>query len=144
MIEVEWNFDAVQKKLNSLNDEVYETAIMTATQEIARVLHEALLNNTPVITGNLRKMWSAGDNLLFTVTRIDNSFEVTLINEARANSANGYQYAYAVNYGHKGKNGGWIAGRFFLEASEAQTEPQCRSIIEKNLRKYFGKWLNGR
>ena len=85
MIEVEWNFDAVQKKLNSLNDEVYETALMTATQEIARVLHEALLNNTPVITGNLRKMWSAGDNLLFTVTRIDNLFEVTLVNEASAN-----------------------------------------------------------
>ena len=64
MIEVEWNFDAVQKKLNSLNDEVYETALMTATQEIARVLHEALLNNKlspalhilrrlPVITGVL-------------------------------------------------------------------------------------------
>lgn len=144
MIKVELDFSAVQKALSKLNEEVFETAIMTATQEIARELHKALLQNTPVRTGNLRKMWSAGENLMFNVERVNGGFEVTLINDARANSADGFAYAKAVEYGHKTPNGGWVAGRFFLKNSELQTEPKCYDIINKNLKKYFKRWLSGK
>ena len=144
MIKVEWDFNSVQKALNRLNEEVYEVALMTATQEIARELHKALLRNTPVVTGNLRKMWSAGENLMFNVERVNDGFEVTLINDARADSEDGFPYAKAVNYGHKTPNGGWVRGRFFVKKSEAQTEPKCYDIVHKNLKKYFRKWLSGK
>ena len=143
MIKFECDFSRVQKALSRLNKEVFETALMSATQEIAKELHKALLQNTPVVTGNLRKMWSSGENLLFNVVRINNGFEVTLINDARANSENGFPYARAVNYGHSTPNGGWVMGRFFVEASEAQTEPKCYDIVNKNLKKYFARWLSG-
>ena len=143
MIKVECDFSAVQKALSRLNQEVFETGLMTATQEIARELHKALLNNTPVVTGNLRSAWSAGENLAFIVERIGNGFQVTLVNDARAGSADGFPYAKAVNDGHSTPNGGWVMGRFFVQASEAQTEPKCRSIVNKNLNNYFKRWLSG-
>lgn len=143
MIKIELDTTLLQKAFRRLNKEVYETALMTATQEIARELHKALLQNTPVVTGNLRKAWSAGDNLLFNVERVNGGFEVTLINDARADSAEGFPYASSVNYGHNTPSGGWVAGRFFVEASEAQTEPMCHDIVQKNLRKYFRRWLSG-
>lgn len=144
MIKVEWNLKPLEKALSTLNKEVFETALMTATQEIARELHKALLQNTPIRTGNLRKMWSAGENLTFTVEQIGDGFEVTLINDARANSADGFAYAEAVEYGHKTPNGGWVKGRFFLKKSELQTEPKCNDIVKRNLRKYFARWLSGK
>lgn len=144
MIEVKWDFTSFQKALNSLNEEVYETALMSATKEIAQELHKALLQNTPVVTGNLRKAWSSGENLMFNVEKVPNGFQVTLVNDARANSADGFAYAEAVNYGHKTPGGGWVAGRFFVENSELQTEPKCNAIIKKNLQKYFKGWLSGK
>lgn len=143
MIEFKVDFSGVQKALSGLNKEVYETALMTATQEIAKELHKALLQNTPVVTGNLRKAWSSGENLMFNVERVPNGFQVTLINDARAGSADGFPYAEAVNNGHKTPNGGWVMGKFFVERSESQTEPKCYDIVRKNLRKYFVRWLSG-
>ena len=58
-----------------------ETALMTAAQNVARVFHENLKDLTPVKTGNLRKMWSAGDNLLFTVEKVQDGYDVIFINE---------------------------------------------------------------
>lgn len=141
MIKIELDTTLLQKAFQRLNKEVYETALMTATQEIARELHKALLKNTPVVTGNLRKMWSAEDNLQFIVKQVGNGYEVTLINNAQDDK--GFMYGRAVNYGHKTPSGGWVAGRFFVEASEAQTEPMCHDIVQKNLRKYFRRWLSG-
>ena len=141
MIKFEVDTTLLQKAFSQLNEEVFETAIMTATQEIARELHKALLKNTPIKTGNLRTMWSAGDNLMFNVERVGNGFEVTLVNNAQDDK--GFKYGRAVNYGHKTPSGGWVAGRFFVEASEAQTEPLCYNIVQRNLRKYFRRWLSG-
>lgn len=121
-----------------------ETALMTATQEIAKVLHKYLLAQTPIDTGNLRKMWSAGDNLLFTVKKVDGGFEVTLINAARANSADGFMYGLAVNDGHRTPSGaGWVMGRFFVEKSILLTEPQVERIVMKELQKWWRGCISG-
>lgn len=141
MIKVEVDFTGVEKAVSALRKEAFETALMSATQEIARELHKALLQHTPVVTGNLRKMWSAGENLTFTVTRTGDEFEVTLINDARSKSADGFAYAESVEYGHKMANGGWVAGRFFLKKSELQTDALTNNIVKRNLQKYFSRWL---
>lgn len=122
----------------------FETAIMAATRAIARVLHQHLLNNTPVKTGNLRKMWSAGDNLLFTVERVNGGYQVTFINSARR--ANGFKYGIAVNDGHNSLYGtGWVIGKLFVERSILMTENSAtlERLIYSELEKWFGWCVNG-
>ena len=121
--------------------EELETALMTATQEIARVLHKELLKRSPVDTGNLRKMWSAGDNLKFYVDRVSNGFEVTLVNEARNDK--GYKYPWVVNYGHNSANG-WVMGQFFVEYSVLATEQVAKEYIRRELTKWFKWCINGK
>lgn len=117
-----------------------EPALMGATREIAKVLHRYLLIQTPVQTGNLRKMWSAGDNLRFTVEKAADGYFVTFINEARAKSENGFMYGAAVNDGHKTPNGGgWVMGRFFVEKAMLQTvhSSEIERIICNELQKWW-------
>lgn len=120
--------------------ERFETALMTATQKIARFLHKELLKRSPVDTGNLRKMWSAGDNLKFYVDRKGDGFEVTLINEAR--NGDGYKYPWVVNYGHN-SSGGWVMGQFFVENSILATSDVAEKYIRKELTKWFRYCVNG-
>ena len=146
-MKLQWDFSELTQFANHLTDKhEFETAIMTATQNVARVLHRYLLKNTPVDTGNLRKMWSAGDNLLFTVERVNGGYEVTFINTARANSADGFMYGLAVNDGHKSPNGGWVMGRFFVEKSilTVENQKQFESMIYKELSKWWRKTVNGK
>ena len=111
--------------------------MMTATQNIARVLHGHLLKNTPVDTGNLRKMWSAGGNLAFTVEPVSEGFMVTFVNLAQ--NAKGFRYGLAVNDGHKTTSGGWVMGKFFVEASLLQTANSTKidAIIMEQLQKWW-------
>lgn len=116
------------------------TALMTITQRVARVLHEYLLIQTPVDTGNLRKMWSADDNLRFTVETVDDGFEVTFVNTARANTKDGFMYGIAVNDGHRTPGGGgWVMGRFFVEKAILQTanSTEIERIIFNELQKWW-------
>lgn len=139
-MKLEIDFSEFYKFADNLVDfHELETALMTATQNIARVLHQNLIELTPVRTGNLRKMWSAGDNLLFTVERVKNGFEVILINEARADHKDGVMYGVLVNDGHHTVSGGWVMGRFFVEDSITMTEKSndLDQIIMKELQKWW-------
>ena len=146
-MKVEWDFSELTKFANNVVDiHNLDTAMMTATQKIARVLHQYLLIQTPVKTGNLRKMWSAGDNLLFTVDEVPNGFQVTLINKARSGAdatsddeTTGFMYGLAVNDGHKKSGGGRVKGRFFVERSIIQTaeSSQLKSIIMREIQKWW-------
>lgn len=138
-MRLEWDFSEFTQFANHLNTHNLNTALMTATQKIAQVLHRYLLIHTPVKTGNLRKMWSAGDNLAFTVEPVADGYQVTLINQARAKSADGFMYGLAVNDGHSTPSGGWVMGRFFVEKSMVQTNEQVEQIIMNELQ----KWWNG-
>lgn len=121
---------------NARNPHLLESAFMTATQSIARVVHQHLLEQTPIDTGNLRKMWSAGDNLRFTVEKVNGGFEVTLINAAQ--NPMGEKYGEWVNDGHRKPNGvGWVMGRFFVENSIDLTYPKTEQLIMKELEKWW-------
>lgn len=145
-MKISWDVTEFVKFAESLSDvHNFDGAMMAATQKVARVLHRHLLNQTPVVTGNLRKMWSAGDNLKFTVEKVNNGFEVTFINTARADSADGYMYGVAVNDGHRTPNGGWVMGRFFVERAVLQTagSAQIEQIIMNELQKWWEECFNG-
>lgn len=136
-MNVQFDFSELNRFVeNMTNRHNLDTTIMTATQNIARVLHQHLLEQTPVDTGNLRKMWSAGDNLRFTVVPRSGGFEVTLINTAR--NQRGEKYGVWVNDGHRTPNGtGWVMGRFFVENSIDLTYPKIERIIMKELQKWW-------
>ena len=140
-MKIKWDFSEFNEFANKLsNYHNLETTLMTITQKVARVLHQYLLIQTPVDTGNLRKMWSAGDNLRFTVKKIGTGFEVTFINTARANTKDGFMYGVAVNDGHKTPGGGgWVMGRFFVEKAILQTadSTQIEQIIFNELQKWW-------
>lgn len=155
-MKVIWDFHELFEFADRLQDtHDLDTALMTATQNVARVLHSYLLVNTPVDTGNLRKMWSAGDNLKFTVTPVGNGFEVVLINDATnkrgvddseiRSEGNGFKYGRAVNDGHKTPSGGWVMGRFFVEKSIVQTlnSTKFEKLIMTELSKWFEVCVNG-
>jgi hypothetical protein len=136
-MRVQFDFSELNKFVGNLKDpHRLETTLMTATQNIARVLHQHLLEQTPVDTGNLRKMWSAGENLRFTVEKVNGGFEVTLINAAQ--NQKGEKYGEWVNDGHRTPNGtGWVMGRFFVENSIDLTYPKVERIIMKELEKWW-------
>lgn len=139
-MKIEWDFSELTRFASRLQGYDLETTLMSITQRVARVLHQYLLIQTPVDTGNLRKMWSAGDNLKFTVVPTATGYEVTFINTARANSANGFMYGLAVNDGHKTPSGsGWVMGRFFVEKAILQTanSSQIEQIIMNELQKWW-------
>lgn len=139
-MKIDWDFHEFTDFAESLvNKHHFDTAMMTATREVARVLHKYLLIQTPVKTGNLRKMWSAGDNLYFIVEPVNDGFEVTFVNKAKANSENGFMYGLAVNDGHRTVNGGWVMGRFFVEKAILQTEngTQIERIIMNELQQWW-------
>ena len=132
-MKMQYDFSELVEFGNRLADTYsMETALMTATQNIARVLHKILLSRTPIKTGNLRKMWSAGENLAFTVEKFGYGYRVTLIN--RAQNDKGFKYGIVVNDGSPSRN---IVGRFFVEASIALTLPQVEQIVMQELRKWW-------
>lgn len=136
-MNVKYDFSELNEFLKNLADPHHlDTALMTATQNIARVLHRFILKQTPIDTGNLRMMWSAGDNLMFNVERVNGGFEVTLINAAQ--NARGEKYGNWVNDGHRTPDGaGWVMGRFFVENSIDLTYPKIEQITMKELRKWW-------
>ena len=140
-MKIEWDFKELADFSYHISDYyTLENTLMTIIQEVARVLHQYLLIQTPVKTGNLRKMWSAGDNLKFTVVPVGTGYEVTFINEARANSKDGFMYGLAVNDGHKTPGGGgWVMGRFFVEKAILQTSSssQIEQIIMNEVQKWW-------
>lgn len=144
-MKLQWDFSELTKFADKVLDKYnFDSTMMTATQKVARVLHQHLLQLTPIDTGNLRKMWSAGDNLLFTVKPVKDGYEVTFINTATNKRypseryPNGFEYGLAVNDGHRTPDGmGWVMGKFFVEKSILQTEQQAEQIIMNELKKWW-------
>lgn len=155
-MKMKWDAKELIEFGNRIADEhEFESKLMTITQDVARALHEALKTNTPVLTGNLRKMWSTQENLSFTVKKVGKGYEVELVNEARntvdmglyrssPNSPNGYMYGTAVNDGHYSRGGGWVRGRFFVENSILDTEEKLNSLVMQELEKWIRWCMSGK
>lgn len=140
-MKIEWDFKELERFANKLiDDHTWNTTLMTICREVSRVLHNYLLIQTPIDTGNLRKMWSAGENLKFNVEPVNNGYQVTFINTAE--NPEGFRYGLAVNDGHRTpQGGGWVMGRFFVEKAILQTanSTQIEQIIMRELQKWWEK-----
>ena len=162
-IKVKWDFEELYNFGFHIGQiDVFESYLRTATQEIAKAFHTLLLNNTPVVTGNLRKGWG-GDNLKFEVVKMKSGFVVRFKNHAKTEK--GYPYAFDVNNGHRVKNSRngdylevknrkkvkspypwqtdtsnkFVYGHFFVERSVAKLENSrvLEAIIYQELYKWW-------
>lgn len=153
-MRVKYDFKELNKFAKRVSDvKKLDKTFSIAVKNIAKVLHKHLLEQTPVDTGNLRKMWNAGDNLKFTVKRVGNGWEVELINTAEyATSVNDGHHSYnqfnvggkpyvvknrTVPYTRGGKGKTFVFGRFFVENSIDLTYPQVEQIVMKQLEKWW-------
>lgn len=160
-MKIKWDFDNLFEFGNRLsNYENYENTLKSATQEIAKALHKALLTHTPVVTEELKKGWNTTENLSFTVRKVKRGYMVELTNNV--------EYARSVNYGHYSYNqfnkGGtpyvvnnrtvpyyagnkdktFVFGRFFVEKSIVAVEPLVKQIVQRELQKWLEWCVNGK
>lgn len=153
-MKVMFDFSELNKFLKNVrNPKRLGVTLSVAAQNIAKVLHRHLVEQTPVDTGELRKMWNIDDNLKFTVKRVRNGYEVVLINKAEyASSVNDGHYSYnqfnkggnpyvvknrTVPYKQGGKDKTFVFGRFFVEDSIDLTYPKVERIVMKELMKWW-------
>lgn len=120
----------------------FDPHLQQATKEIAALLREALIQNTPVLTGNLAASWGGKENYSLEVKHLKTGYSVTLKNHAMSTKSSKYpnfKYGLAVNDGHKTPNGGWVMGRFFVEKSIIQTaeSTQLEAIIMREIEKWW-------
>lgn len=120
-----------------------------------------LIKHTPVDFGTLQAFWRTDENYAYTVDQTSKGFTVTLYNRA--------QYATWVNDGHRQRPGrfipgywegnhfrydpnadggmvlkrSWVKGRFFVEKSVTETEPNLEKLIERELTKWWKWCVNG-
>jgi hypothetical protein len=164
-MKIVWDFHELVEFGERLNDyPKFESYLKSATQEIAKALHKALVTRTPVVTGKLKQGWNSGENLAFTVQKVKDGYLVELTNNV--------EYASHVNYGHPSHNqfnkGGqpyvvrnrvkvpvadprqnpksqyWVFGRFFLENSVVEVDEQLEQIVSKELQKWLEWCVSGK
>lgn len=116
------------KQLKSRQD------MMTRSVEsVGNYLLQTVIKKTPVDTGLLKKTWRT-DNPTLKVQKKGNVYEVTIVNTT--------PYASFVEKGHRKvvfgvDTGGWVMGRFFLKASEVETEKNLEKLILPYLKELF-------
>lgn len=111
---------------------VYESKLVSFTTRAGKqVSFYAKAHKTG---GNLRRSWTAKDGL--HVVKEGNNYVVTIENSAL--------YASYVEFGHRTVNHrGWVKGKFMLTISEQQLQSRLPQIIERKLKNYLEKVING-
>ena len=94
---------------------------------IAKELYKDVKNNTPVVTGNLRRSWQQS-----AVTKSGAHWAVTVYNTA--------DYAIYVEYGHRTRNHkSWVEGQFMLTNAKKRLDRKARIIIAEEVKKKLGE-----
>jgi hypothetical protein len=152
-MKLKWDFHELYdfgKRVGNVSK--FEDTCKKLTQELAKVLHSMLLNDTPVKTGELRSGWTDGENYKYTVKKVSNGFEVELKNKVPyALSVNDGHYSYnqyggayvvknrTVPYTQGNSDATFVFGHFFVEKSILKLENS--NTLEKVLYKELEKWF---
>lgn len=154
---VEIDMSSIEALFYALNNqEKLENAMMLITKICSKRLHDFLLKETPVVTGQLRAGWSHGDNLACKVIPVKDGYEVHFTNNV--------EYADWVNRGHvvRNRKGGpnlrihhrkvayydgiagpyYVFGVFFVEKSIIKLEEGTNAIehIVSNILDQWWDW----
>lgn len=136
--------ERLQKKMQRYEKFDSEEFCRMAAKNLAARLLVKVIKRTPVISGDLRRGWTAGEehvNEKGNVVGIwgKNGFAANMEVEKKGNDyfitvSNGMEYAPYVEYGHRTyDHKGWVKGRFMLTISEQELQSTSPKIIEKLL-----------
>lgn len=125
------------KDIERLNAAQKEEFLEACCKELAARLLQKVIENTASVTGNLRRGWTAGQQVSpsqyandLSIRKQGNSYILDIINPV--------DYASYYEYGHRTSNGaGWVEGRFPLTIAEAELNAVSDAILAKKLRKYM-------
>lgn len=124
----------LQKQLNKLQNP--DEFVESCAKELASVLWSALVHNTPVDNGTLRRGWIVGE-----IEKHGDTYKIEIINPT--------EYASYVEYGHRQEPGryvpaigkqlkkAWVSGQFFMEKSVQEVERLTPKMLENEIKKYM-------
>lgn len=128
---------------NQLNETQREQFLEACCHELAARLLSLVIPATPVGKypkssgkkgGTLRRGWGAENEAKareyaysLPVSKSGSIYMIEIINPVK--------YASYVEYGHRTRSGGWVAGKYMLTASEKELEKAAPAILEKLLEK---------
>lgn len=153
-MRIKWEKDELDRFVSRLETvSEFNKAMKEACRDIARALHKALEQKTPVISGKLKSGWG-GNNLLFTAKRVSNGYRVELINQVEyAPYVNDGHYSYnqfnkggqpyvvhdrTVKYYQGNRDKTFVFGVFFVEKSVVEVG---NSRIEQYVFPHIEKWF---
>ena len=140
----------------------FEKVCEEATRELAKVFQNMLINETPVVTGQLAAGWGGSKNCSYTVKQMKSGFKVEFVNEVPyAKYVNDGHYSYnqynvggdpyvvkrrKVPYYQGNSDATFVFGHFFVEKSIVKLENgiELNKVLRKELQKWFGWCVNGK
>lgn len=133
----------LQRRLDNLQKGGLDAFCSSCIKDLAARLLGKVKKNTPVVTGTLRRGWTATRPSIQGGTH-----QIDVINPL--------MYASYVEYGHRQTPGrfvpaigkrlklSWVRGRFMLTRSTAELDSQAQKIIDKKLDQYMEDAINGK
>lgn len=127
------DFEAKLRKAGLSSDDFFESC----AKELAARLLARVIERTHVKTGNLRRGWTAGQEVdangfvnSIGVVKTGNTYTISVTNNV--------EYAPYVEYGHR-KPGGkdWVKGKHTLQISEHEIRMQSSAILQNKLEKFL-------
>lgn len=122
---------AFQKSLQEAIDHGTGEVAKRCVNGLAQMLLAGAQNDTPVVTGTLRRGWKATP----AVGKGDR-YSATVYNDV--------EYAEYVEYGHRTANkAGWVEGRMMMTSNEKKVNDKADVIIRSAANTYLQEVLNG-
>lgn len=133
--------DFVKKMEKQLSDANRNKFLEDCVKELAARLLSRVIKRTPVKEGNLRRSWTASDDM--KIEKVGGVYQITIENTA--------SYASYVEFGHrrvpgiyipeygKSTTAGWTDGKFMLTISENEVNALAPALLEKRLMEYLRK-----
>lgn len=126
--------DRLQRNLNNFNS---KSLIEDVARELAAIVIERAQQSTPVKTGKLKAGFTGGQNAnaaafarSLIVTKTNDMYEIEIRNDV--------DYAAFVEYGHRTRGGGFVAGKYMLSIAVSDAETMSQSMIEQKLLQQLG------
>ena len=134
----------LQQMATQEKQKLYEDCL----KELAARFLRKVIKRTPVISGQLRRGWSALLKDAIRVQKIGSTYRIELVNNT--------EYASYVEYGHRQTPGrfvpaigkqlkeSFVEGQFCMTLSAREVESGAPAILQRKIQRYFEEEINGK
>nr|DAR69606.1 MAG TPA: type I neck protein [Caudoviricetes sp.] len=137
-----------QAQLQQMTTQEKQKLYEDCLKELAARFLRKVIKRTPVISGHLRRGWSALLKDAIRVQKIGSTYRIELVNNT--------EYASYVEYGHRQTPGrfvpaigkqlkeSWVEGQFCMTLSAHEVESGASAILQRKIQRYFEEEINGK